>query len=99
MYSLICFTDIDECTESLHNCSSYAFCNNTEGSYNCTCKPGYTGNGRECRFDGNLLLKENLIIISFVIKNKSAVALSSISFNFHRNYDVQGSSREKDVSK
>lgn len=43
--------------------------------------------------------KENLIIISFVIKNKSAVALSSISFNFHRNYDVQGSSGEKDVSK
>ena len=43
--------------------------------------------------------KENLILISFVIKNKSAVALSSISFNFHRNYDVQGSSGEKDVSK
>lgn len=43
--------------------------------------------------------KKNLILISFVIKNKSAVALSSISFNFHRNYDVQGSSGEKDVSK
>lgn len=43
--------------------------------------------------------KENLILISFVIKNKSAAALSSISFNFHRNYDVQGSSGEKDVSK
>lgn len=46
-----------------------------------------------------LYFKENLILISFVIKNKSAVALSSISFNFHRNYDVQGSSGEKDVSK
>lgn len=43
--------------------------------------------------------KKNFILISFVIKNKSAVALSSISFNFHRNYDVQGSSGEKDVSK
>ena len=43
--------------------------------------------------------KENLILISFVIKNKSAVALSSISFNFHRSYDVQGSSGEKDVNK
>lgn len=43
--------------------------------------------------------KENSILISFVFKNKSAVALSSISFNFHRNYDVQGSSGEKDVSK
>nr|XP_058950979.1 uncharacterized protein LOC131778575 [Pocillopora verrucosa] len=53
-----CDEDIDECTESLHNCSSYAFCNNTEGSYNCTCKPGYTGNGRECRFDGTTTCKE-----------------------------------------
>lgn len=43
--------------------------------------------------------KENSILVSFVFKNKSAVALSSISFNFHRNYDVQGSSGEKDVSK
>lgn len=43
--------------------------------------------------------KENSILISFVFKNKSAVALSSVSFNFHWNYDVQGSSGEKDVSK
>ena len=33
----------------LDKCSSDAFCNNTKGSYNCTCKPGFTGNGRECK--------------------------------------------------
>ena len=43
--------------------------------------------------------KENSILISFVFKYKSVVALSSVSFNFHRNYDVQESSGEKDVSK
>ncbi len=29
-------------------CSDYATCNNTEGSYNCTCKPGFVGNGTIC---------------------------------------------------
>ena len=31
-----------------HNCSSDAFCNNTHGSFACTCKPGYTGDGQKC---------------------------------------------------
>ena len=47
----------------------------------------------------NFYFKENSILISFVFKYKSVVALSSVSFNFHRNYDVQGSTGEKDVSK
>ena len=41
--------DINECVRELYKCSSDAFCNNTKGSYNCTCKPGFTGNGRECK--------------------------------------------------
>ena len=28
--------------------SSDAFCNNTHGSFNCTCKPGFTGDGENC---------------------------------------------------
>ena len=42
-------SDINECVCGLDKCSSDAFCNNTKGSYNCTCKPGFTGNGRECK--------------------------------------------------
>ena len=35
------FQDINEClTEP---CENYVLCNNTEGSYQCICKPGYTG--------------------------------------------------------
>ncbi|XP_075875897.1 uromodulin-like 1 [Nelusetta ayraudi] len=35
--------DVDECQESvLHQCSSQARCNNTVGSYHCTCHQGYT---------------------------------------------------------
>ncbi|CAH3135335.1 unnamed protein product, partial [Pocillopora meandrina] len=38
--------DINECKEGLHGCHVNAICNNTEGSYNCTCKPGFIGDGR-----------------------------------------------------
>ena len=41
-------SDINECTAKVHNCDANAFCNNTEGSYNCACSPGYTGNGTSC---------------------------------------------------
>ena len=29
-------------------CDTQAICNNTAGSYTCTCQPGYTGNGITC---------------------------------------------------
>ena len=50
IYLFIFFcSDINECVRGLHKCSSDAFCRNTKGSYNCTCKHGFTGNGRECK--------------------------------------------------
>ena len=41
--------DVDECTASSPMCHGNAFCNNTLGSYNCTCKPGYYGDGKTCK--------------------------------------------------
>ena len=41
-------TDIDECEGTLGKCHSEAACNNTHGSYVCTCKPGYIGDGLNC---------------------------------------------------
>jgi len=42
-------SDFDECLEpSNNNCNSSAFCNNTFGSYTCTCNLGYIGNGIFC---------------------------------------------------
>ena len=56
-------TDSDECMDfdapgmlngfndtlyGSHNCSFDGFCTNTEGNYNCTCYPGYDGNGFVC---------------------------------------------------
>ena len=38
--------DINECAYGL--CNSNADCTNTIGSFLCTCKRGYTGNGLSC---------------------------------------------------
>ena len=54
-------SDINECKEGTHNCSSNAVCNNTKGSYNCRCKPGYEGDGNICT--GNFFLIGHFIAI------------------------------------
>ena len=49
-----CHSDIDEC--SIENeCHQNATCNNTKGSYNCTCKDGFEGDGKNCT--GKILFK------------------------------------------
>ena len=38
--------EIDECARGVHNClGSTATCTNTVGSYSCSCKTGYVGDG------------------------------------------------------
>lgn len=44
-------SDINECEAppgGIPVCDPNAVCQNTEGSYNCTCKTGYSGDGRNC---------------------------------------------------
>jgi len=45
--------DIDECVNGANNCDVNAVCNNTGGSYNCSCKDGFHGDGIHCT--GNYL--------------------------------------------
>lgn len=45
---VIAFPDVDECVSS--PCHSNATCNNTAGSYECTCNSGFRGNGFACEF-------------------------------------------------
>ena len=46
--SCILFSDLDECSASIPVCDANADCKNTAGSYRCTCKAGFTGDGKTC---------------------------------------------------
>ena len=45
------FQDIDECgTDRIHaSCHANATCVNTPGSFQCVCRPGYSGDGANCQ--------------------------------------------------
>ncbi|XP_046559769.1 neurogenic locus notch homolog protein 4-like [Haliotis rubra] len=43
-----CDDETNECKTSHAPCDEHADCTNTPGSYNCTCKPGYAGDGNTC---------------------------------------------------
>ena len=40
--------DVNECANNTHNCDVNAYCNDTEGSFFCSCNRGYSGNGTYC---------------------------------------------------
>ncbi|CAI5763385.1 peptide, CUB and EGF-like domain-containing 2 isoform X2 [Podarcis lilfordi] len=42
------FPDVDECTDGIDDCHPDAICQNTPKLYKCTCKPGYSGEGKTC---------------------------------------------------
>ena len=43
-----CVSDVNECSDSTHDCSEFAVCADIDGSYECSCNFGYTGNGTVC---------------------------------------------------
>lgn len=45
---LIMPLDVNECQDGTSTCHANANCSNTVGSYNCSCLPGYSGNGFIC---------------------------------------------------
>ena len=45
-YTFSCTADTNECLDT--PCHTKANCNNTFGSFFCTCFPGYSGDGMDC---------------------------------------------------
>ena len=39
---------MNECEIGFHNCHANADCINTDGSFECSCKDGYQGDGNVC---------------------------------------------------
>ena len=40
--------DVNECELGTHICNSSANCTDTDGSFNCTCREGFEGDGFNC---------------------------------------------------
>ena len=40
--------DINECSNNTDDCDVNADCSDTDGSFTCTCREGYSGNGTFC---------------------------------------------------
>ena len=60
------FADINECKAGKHNCGANANCQNTKGSFVCTCKPGSSGDGVSCTGENNtsVFFTKNLFLIN-----------------------------------
>ena len=42
--------DVDECATGDHDCDENAICENIPGSFSCSCKDGYRGDGKTCLY-------------------------------------------------
>ena len=58
---LLQFLDMDECKSDISDCDVNANCTNTDGSYKCKCKAGYTGDGHSCSGTYTFIFKDDPI--------------------------------------
>ena len=48
LFSVTIIIDINECELETYSCHSNANCTDTDGSFNCTCREGFEGDGLNC---------------------------------------------------
>ena len=64
MFATLFDLDVDECTSFPNICGANAGCHNTDGSYICNCKAGYTDDGKNCSKAGENLFDIQLILFT-----------------------------------
>ena len=80
-------SDVNECMEGTDNCHTNADCTDTVGSFQCTCSPGYSGDGIEnctgqipmsctqCHATNNIVLSLSFQMLTNAVKAPSSVIL------------------------
>ena len=62
-------SDIDECSTAKHNCDNNANCQNSPGSFSCSCNNGFSGDGVQCT--GSFLLLTNKLNFLYSLNTHS----------------------------
>lgn len=85
-------SDIDECSADPSPCDADADCTNSEGSYSCACKQGFTGDGISCQGTGescyysfkHALSIINIYTVSHKINTHPTASFKTIDFSFSK---------------
>ena len=88
------FTDFDECSLEPSPCDENSDCSNSEGSYSCTCKTGFTGNGAICE-GVRYLEKLSTSPLYFDIKCGDVISFLSFHVSLRASSTVLQRSRSK----
>ena len=59
-------SDINECAAEEESCSVGAVCNNIKVSYDCECKPGFSGDGWTCKGEIMKYFRLNSVLDRFL---------------------------------
>ena len=59
-------TDVNECDGEGSSCDSNADCTNTAGSFTCTCREGFTGDGMTC--NGKFVPSSYTCAFAYILK-------------------------------
>ena len=77
MYASLFFIDINECEMKIDNCHENATCNNTFGSFECSCNAGFEGDGINCT---SKTVEKGCVCIEYmhyVSRSRSLVSLTN----------------------
>jgi len=64
---LVCFTDVDECASSDHNCPSNSLCVNLQPGFTCQCLEGYVSVHSFCAGEKKNILSDYFSVMFYFI--------------------------------